>query len=91
MNLAIDFPIIPINPQSKIIEERFYDELVNKAYDSISMPQLYVQQLPNVKSELEKPMSRRMSRFKQAGLIGCLDDSGVTSSNYKEIMYGSFK
>jgi Protein of unknown function (DUF551) len=29
-----------------------------------------------------------IDRFKKAGLMGCFDGSGVTSENYKEILYG---
>lgn len=35
--------------------------------------------------------SRRMKRLKDAGLIGCLNDTGVDSSNYKEIIRQSYE
>ena len=31
-------------------------------------------------------MTRRMDRFKECGLLGCFDGTGVTSENYKEIL-----
>ncbi len=86
----IDTQITPINQQSRIIEERFCHELIDKAIDSIAMPEVYIQYVPNIRSESRsKPLSSRMARFKKAGLIGCLSDSGVTSTNYKEVMYGT--
>ncbi len=30
------------------------------------------------------PISKRMEKLKKSGLIGCLNNSGVTSSNYKD-------
>jgi len=36
-----------------------------------------------------KQISKRMDRLQKAGLIGCFDDTGVNSSNYKEFIYGS--
>ena len=74
----------------KSSRERFYGDLVCRAYDSFSIPQVYVQQVPNIRSKTEsKPISSRMARLKKAGLIGCLNDTGITSSNYKEIIHGS--
>lgn len=88
--LSIESTIIPINDQSKKIDERFYDDLVSKAFDSFSMAKVYMQFVPNVIAEPKiKPTSTRMARFRKAGLIGCLNDTGVTSANYKEIIYGS--
>jgi hypothetical protein len=85
-----DFSTAPINQQSKVIEERFFEELVSTSRNSLSIAQeVYAHQVPNVRSEA-KPMSARMARFRQAGLIGCFNGTGVTSSNYKEIIYGSF-
>lgn len=89
MALALDFAP-PINEESKKIDQRYYDELMNKAYDSISMASIYVQQIPNIRLEL-KPISNRMIRFKKAGLIGCLNETGVTSSNYKKVIYNSIE
>ena len=86
MALAIDFTPA-INEQSKIIEERYYKDLVHEAY-GISMAEVYVQQVPNVRSESSQ-MSNRMAKLKKAGLIGCLNDTGITSSNYKKNIYES--
>lgn len=53
------------------------------------MASIYLKQVPNIKSETKlPPVSSRMDRLKKAGLIGCFDDTGVDSSNYKEIIYG---
>lgn len=79
-----------LNEESKIIDERYYKELVSTAYDSISMAKIYVGQVPNVRSEPKK-MSSRMARLKKSDLIGCLNKTGVTSSNYKEFMPGSLE
>jgi hypothetical protein len=87
--LSLDFTVTPMNDQSKIIEERSYGELVDKARDSFSVGWVYVQQVPNVKSE-SKVVSTRMARFKKAGLIGCFNDTGVNSDNYKEILRDSY-
>lgn len=86
----VNFPVTPINPHSQIIEERYFNDLVKKAYDSTSIAPVYIRQVPNIRAETKsKPMSKRMSRLKKAGLIGSLNDTGVTSSNYKEIIMGS--
>lgn len=34
-----------------------------------------------------KKIMNKLQALKDAGLIGCLNDSGVTSKNYKEILY----
>lgn len=31
-------------------------------------------------------VSKRLQRFKDDGLLGCLNDSGITSENYKRIL-----
>lgn len=83
---------IPINYESKTIEERYYYSLVVEAYNTFSIPQLYAQQVPNVRlNELKsKPISKRMAGLRRAGLIGCLNNSGITSSNYKDVIQESF-
>ena len=82
--------VTPINQQSRNIDERYYIELVNIALDSSSsVANVYLMQVPNVRPELKsKPVSNRMAKLKKAGFIGCLNETGVTSSNYKEIIYG---
>jgi hypothetical protein len=32
-------------------------------------------------------LSPRMQRFKDSGLLGCFDDTGITSENYKDHLY----
>lgn len=82
----VDFPTPPINQQSKIIEERYYEELVSTAIDSRNS-MVYLQQVPNVQTQIKsKPISNRMAKLKKAGLIGCLNDTEVTSRNYKKII-----
>lgn len=89
VEIRIDF-ISPINEDSKAIEERFYEELVNRAYNSISAPEVYTKQVPNVRSETkDKPTSARMARFKKAGLIGCFNNTRVNSENYKNFLFNS--
>lgn len=36
-------------------------------------------------------LSPRMKRFKVAGLLGCLDGTGVTSENYKDNLMGKME
>ncbi len=43
------------------------------------------------KNVREKKLSHRIQRFKDAGLLGCFDDSGVTSENYNEFLCASEK
>ena len=87
----VDFPYASINEQSRSIEERFYIELVNKVPDTASVSVVYLQQIPHVDtSSKSQPLSARMARFKKAGLIGCLNDTGVNSGNYREIIRDSY-
>lgn len=39
--------------------------------------------------EKEIKPKTRLERLEEVGLLGCLNDTGVTSENYKEFIYGS--
>jgi hypothetical protein len=82
---TIDCPSRPLNKQSKAIENRYHENLVRGAYSSLSMPEVYLKQVPNIELR-EKPVSKRMQKLKKSGLIGCLNDSEVTSTNYKDLI-----
>lgn len=63
----------------------FPEYLFNRAQDTIIHPEIYAKEVDNVVTEYK--ITSRMSRLKKANLIGCLNDSGVTSKNYKNFLY----
>lgn len=40
--------------------------------------------IPNVKIIASEPIPSKLDKFRKAGLIGCLNDTGLTSDNYKK-------
>jgi hypothetical protein len=80
---------LPPLPMSKILEERYCKELMSQALDSFAIGAVYVNLVPNVKFEPNTSrVSKRMNKLKKLGLIGCFNDTGITSTNYKEFIYG---
>lgn len=77
----------PINQECEEINERFYTELISKSYDSVSYPDLYIKLIPNIRREIPKKISKRMANLRKAGIIGCLNNTNITSENYKKIIY----
>lgn len=53
---------------------------------------LHAHRLPQseLKVETDLPPSSRFAKFKEAGLVGCFNDSGVTSRNYKDVISKEF-
>ena len=46
----------------------------------------YAKKIPNLQLTPSK-QSSKLNKFRKAGLIGCLNDSGLTSKNYKDELY----
>jgi len=89
--LHLDFPSASMNKQSRIVEERFYAELVYRVPDTASVGIVYMQQIPHIDTTSQpRPMSARMARFKKAGLIGCFNNTGVNSGSCKDIIQDSY-
>lgn len=85
--MFIEIPISPLNEQSRVIEERYYSELVRDARDADSMAEVLAHQVPNLRSsEKRPPVSNRMAMFRKAGLIGSFNDTDVNSQNYRNIL-----
>ncbi len=80
--LYTDHP--PYRAQS--VQERFHAELADRIPGSSSVGIVYMQQIPNVYTITEIPLSPRMARFKKAGLLGCFDGTGVNSENYRDFL-----
>jgi hypothetical protein len=47
----------------------------------------YIREIPNLKIVPLKTAPSKLAKFHKAGLIGCLNDSGLTSENYKNEIY----
>jgi hypothetical protein len=46
----------------------------------------YAKEIPNLQL-ISSKKSSKLEKFRKAGLIGCLNDSGLTSKNYKDELY----
>ena len=86
-----DFPYPAENLQTKIVEERYYANLFERGTNTASIGSAYVQQIPRIEAvSVSKPVSARIAKFKKAGLLGCLNDIGVNSENYKGFLQDSY-
>lgn len=81
-------PVPPMNAEYQRIEIDFQGNLFEggSGGNSSSVMEAYVQQIPNMKVISSKRVSK-LAKFKAAGLIGCLNDSSITSTNYKDELY----
>jgi hypothetical protein len=70
----------------RIVEERFHSELADRMPCNSSVGMAYLQQIPSIHVISEAPLSPLMARFKKAGLLGCFDNTGINSKNYKELL-----
>ncbi len=68
------------------VEERFHKQLADRIPGNSSVGIAYLQQIPSVHVVSEVPLSPLMARFKKAGLLGCFDNTGINSENYKEFL-----
>lgn len=82
-------PISAFNPESQIIEKRLYEDLLTSCNEchSPGITQAYVKEIPNLKIVRSKAKPSKLDKFRKAGLIGCLNDTGLTSENYKKEIY----
>ena len=74
-------PIPPYNSEYQTIEERLYEELLIAGNDcnSPGVIKAYIKEIPNLKIVPLKTTPSKLVRFRKAGLIGCLNDTGLTS------------
>jgi hypothetical protein len=87
---ALILPTPPTNAEYQKVEERFNYDLINSCYgcNSVALIAQYVQQVSNVESHIkEKKRVSKFEKLKKLGLIGSLNDTDVTSMNYKESLY----
>ena len=89
MTQAIDFPSAPMSEEYRQIETKYYDGLLAASHDcnSLTIFATYVREVPNLKVVSSKAKTSKLARLREAGLIGCLNDTGITSQNYKEEFY----
>lgn len=78
----------PTNTDTLNYEQDLDDSLIDSCI-SLASPIVinqYMNQVPNVQNKeiLESPI---ISELRELGLLGALDGSGVTSVNYKKILY----
>ena len=81
-------PTPSINSDYQVVEERHYKNLFvsgNDCSSSIVM-EAYVKEIPNLQL-ISSKKSSKLEKFRKAGLIGYLNDSGLTSKNYKDELY----
>jgi len=85
----INNPIPPLSSEYQIIEERLYEDLLLACNDcnSPGVITAYVREIPNLKIVPLKTAPSKLAKFRKAGLIGCLNETGVTSENYKNEIY----
>jgi hypothetical protein len=86
---ALIFPTPPANMESQKNEGHFNETLASSNYSSHSviLVEHYVRQVTDLQSQLKRKKITRLEKLKKLGLIGALDDTGVTSTNYKESFY----
>lgn len=89
MSQPISNPIPPYNSEYQTIEERLFEDLLRAGNDcnSPGVIKAYIQEIPNLKIVPLKTAPSKLARFRKAGLIGCLNDTGLTSENYKNEIY----
>ena len=82
-------PVPPFNSEYQIVEERLYEGLLTSCNEchSTGITHAYVREIPNFKIASLKTTSSKLDKFRKAGLIGCLNDTGLTSENYKKEIY----
>ncbi len=73
-------PVTPLNSDSQKIEIEYYETILNRTQ---GLTETYLE-LP---IEIHSRPPSKMDLFQKAGLIGSLNESGVTSENYKKILY----
>ena len=85
----INNPTSPLSSEYQIIEERLYEDLLIAGNDcnSPGVITAYIKEIPNLKIVPLKPPPSKLAKFRKAGLIGCLNDTGLTSKNYKNEIY----
>ena len=79
-------PITPANIEYQKIEARVNNDLVNSCYrcNSESLIEQYVLQISNIESQTKTKKSiTKLEKLKKLGLIGSLNNSDITSTNYK--------
>ena len=79
-------PTPPLNSEYQIAEIRLYEELLNN-YNSPDVVKAYIKEIPNIRVVPAKKHISKLEKFRKAGLIGCLNDTGLTSENYKSEFY----
>ncbi len=82
----INNPTSPFNSEYQIVEERLYEELLTSCNECLSSGLItaYVKEIPNLKIVPLEPVPSKLDKFRKAGLIGSLNDTGLTSKNYKK-------
>lgn len=85
----INNPAPPLNSEYQIIEERLYESLLTSCNEchSPGITQAYIREIPNFRIVSLETTPSKLDKFRKAGLIGCLNDTGLTSKNYKKEIY----
>lgn len=82
-----DNPTPPFNSEYQIVEERLYEDLLDSCSEchSPGIIQAYTREIPNFKVASLETIPSKLDKFQKAGLIGCLNNTGLTSENYKSV------
>lgn len=85
----INNPTPPFNYEYRVIEERLYGGLLTSCNEchSPGITQAYIKEIPNLTITSSETTPSKLGKFRKAGLIGCLNDTGLTSENYKKEIY----
>ena len=88
MQLPSNNPTPSFNHECHYVEERLYKELLisSNEYNSPGIIRAYVKEIPNLKI-VSLESTSKLDKFRKAGLIGSLNESGITSENYKKELY----
>lgn len=82
-------PVTSASSEYHVVEERLYEDLLYTHNDchSVGLTRAYIKVIPTVKIIATEPIPSKLDKFRKAGLIGCLNDTELTSDNYKNEFY----
>ncbi|MCB1113612.1 MAG: hypothetical protein KDK62_02535 [Chlamydiia bacterium] len=85
------FPTSSQNEHTVIAEEVFYSSLLSTSTENPQISEFYLKGFPNLVYSPQDEGADFIESLEKAGLIGCFDNTGVNSTNYKNIIYGDLE
>lgn len=87
-------PALLESPDGRVMEKRFNKELNQSSTSCHSKIMIlsYAEWISNYTVVLqERRPKSRLAKLRESGLMGCLNNSDVTSKNYKDIVFNESK